>query len=122
MSKSGSAAADVAKQWADPPWKGWGAPPDFTSYKQGGFTGATYGGAQASGGDYIVTKPTLFLAGEAGTERVTFAPISGGGGASSRPIIITVYPKTYLDGRELAQNQTPYIVQLLPNELLLAGR
>jgi hypothetical protein len=34
------------------------------------------GGPQASGGDYMVTKPTLFLAGEAGAERATFTPIS----------------------------------------------
>ncbi len=33
------------------------------------------GGAQATGGDYMVTKPTLFLAGEAGAERATFTPI-----------------------------------------------
>lgn len=33
-----------------------------------------YGGAQASGGDYMVTKPTWFLAGEAGPERATFTP------------------------------------------------
>jgi len=29
---------------------------------------------QALGGDYMVTKPTLFLAGEAGPERATFTP------------------------------------------------
>jgi hypothetical protein len=34
------------------------------------------GGAQAAGGDYTVTRPTLFLAGEAGAERATFTPIS----------------------------------------------
>jgi transcriptional regulator with XRE-family HTH domain/DNA-binding transcriptional regulator YiaG len=38
-----------------------------------------YGGAQAEGGDYWVTKPTLFLAGEAGPERASF----GGGPASA---------------------------------------
>jgi hypothetical protein len=30
---------------------------------------------QAEGGDYLVTRPTLFLAGEAGMERATFVPI-----------------------------------------------
>jgi len=35
---------------------------------------AGFGGAQASGGDYLVTKPTMFLAGEAGPERATFTP------------------------------------------------
>jgi hypothetical protein len=32
---------------------------------------------QASGGDYIVSKPTLFMAGEAGTERAKFIPLNG---------------------------------------------
>ena len=32
-----------------------------------------WGGKQAAGGDYLVTKPTLFLAGEAGTERAMFS-------------------------------------------------
>ena len=32
------------------------------------------GGGQATGGDYMVTQPTLFLAGEAGPERATFTP------------------------------------------------
>jgi plasmid stabilization system protein ParE len=32
---------------------------------------------QAAGGDYIVTRPTLFLAGEAGAERATFTPHGG---------------------------------------------
>ena len=29
----------------------------------------------ADGGDFLVTRPTLFLAGEAGTERATFTPL-----------------------------------------------
>lgn len=37
------------------------------------YTGRTFTG-QAEGGDYIVNKPTLFMAGEAGTERATFTP------------------------------------------------
>jgi TP901 family phage tail tape measure protein len=43
-----------------------------------------FGGGQAAGGDYMVTRPTLFLAGEAGPERATFTPqgkaAPGGGG------------------------------------------
>lgn len=35
---------------------------------------------QAAGGDYLVTRPTLFLAGEAGPERATFTPQGKGGG------------------------------------------
>ena len=71
-----------------------------------------YAGAQAAGGDYWVTRPTLFLAGEAGPERATFRP---GGGGSSQPIVITVI--STLDGREVARNQVRY----LPNQLTLAG-
>lgn len=37
---------------------------------------------QAEGGDYMVNKPTLFMAGEAGPERATFTPIGGGRGSS----------------------------------------
>lgn len=40
---------------------------------------------QAAGGDYLVSKPTLFVAGDAGPERATFSPIgkptSNGGSA-----------------------------------------
>jgi hypothetical protein len=39
-----------------------------------------YGGRQAAGGDYIVDRPTMFIAGDAGAERATFTPLSGGGG------------------------------------------
>jgi hypothetical protein len=36
----------------------------------------------AAGGDFMVTRPTLFLAGEAGPERATFTPMAGGNGRS----------------------------------------
>ena len=39
--------------------------------------------AQAEGGDWYVTRPTLFLAGEAGPERATFTPLRGGGGQAA---------------------------------------
>ena len=42
--------------------------------KAKGALGWAFGGAQAAGGDYLVTKPTLFLAGESGRERATFTP------------------------------------------------
>lgn len=53
----------------------------------GGFVdpGIEWGGAQASGGDYIVKKPTLFLAGEAGHERATFSPIRAAAGFPGYP-------------------------------------
>lgn len=47
-----------------------GGNPGGTTIGNGGITALP----QASGGDWLVTKPTLFLAGEAGTERATFTP------------------------------------------------
>ena len=38
---------------------------------------SAYSGGMASGTDTLVSRPTLFMAGEAGTERVTVSPISG---------------------------------------------
>lgn len=50
-----------------------------------------WGGAQAMGGDYYVTRPTLFLAGEAGPERASFSGAnrggSGGGGADNDTVL-----------------------------------
>ncbi len=48
--------------------------------------GIEWGGAQASGGSGIVTRPTMFLAGEAGPEAYNFSPLgmgSQGGAAQS---------------------------------------
>lgn len=45
---------------------------------------ANWGGAQANGGDYMVSRPTLFLAGEAGPERATFTPIGKDGASAGR--------------------------------------
>lgn len=60
-------------------------------------TGASIpGGAipQAEGGDWMVTRPTLFLAGEAGPERATFTP--NGAAPASGPVQVTSH--IYLDG------------------------
>lgn len=43
----------------------------------------------ASGGDLVVSRPTTILAGEAGAERVTVTPLSGGN--SSRPAVVNVF-------------------------------
>lgn len=47
---------------------------------------------QATGGDWLVTKPTLFLAGEAGPERATFTPLKKGldpwAGESGQPTAV----------------------------------
>ena len=48
----------------------------LSNLARGGFI---WGGAQAKGGDYIVDKPTMFMAGEAGRERATFIPMASGG-------------------------------------------
>jgi BMFP domain-containing protein YqiC len=58
-----------------------------------GGSGPTYGGAQADGGDYYVTKPTYFLAGEKpGGEYVSFSGIGkaprGGSGRTTVPVVI----------------------------------
>jgi hypothetical protein len=49
-------------------------------YDRQGDGGPDWGGPQAAGGDYHVTRPTLFLAGEAGDEDISFS----GGGKSFR--------------------------------------
>jgi hypothetical protein len=69
-----------------------------------------YGGAQAEGGDYYVTRPTMFLAGEAGPESVSFGGANnkrfGGSSATTGPIHIHVVMP---DGRTLAEVVVPHI-------------
>lgn len=65
--------------------------------------------ARARGGDDIVTKPTLFLAGEAGPERATFTPLNGGGdiGSGGGGIQVNVYGGNFNSRdmvRELAES------------------
>ena len=58
---------------------------------------------QAEGGDWIVRKPTLFLAGEAGAERATFTPLDGrGGGNTTRNMTVNFYGN-YGSASEIAQ-------------------
>jgi hypothetical protein len=57
---------------------------------------------QAEGGDWIVRKPTLFLAGEAGTERATFTPLDGSRGNISRNMTVNFYGN-YGSASEIAQ-------------------
>ncbi len=49
---------------------------------------------QADGGDWLVTQPTLFLAGEAGPERAQFTPLgepgNGGGGGGGDTFYVTI--------------------------------
>ena len=39
----------------------------------------------------VVSKPTMFLAGESGTERVNVSPLAGGGLAGSGKQIVNVF-------------------------------
>jgi hypothetical protein len=68
---------------------------------------------QAGGGDWWITKPTLFVAGEAGPERATFTPASqlqkmdagsGGGGVQVGTITIHQYVSENVDKEALSQN------------------
>lgn len=55
---------------------------DLPPFPGGAMTEAPEVFPQAEGGDYMVTKPTLFLAGEAGPERATFVPSGSSSGGS----------------------------------------
>jgi hypothetical protein len=82
----------------------------------GGFPGGdapAFGGAQASGGDYMVSKPTMFLAGESGPERATFTPLGRGGSGGGDTIHIPIS----LDGRLVAD----VIVDRVGNRLSVRG-
>jgi hypothetical protein len=82
--------------------------PDMPGVPAG--TTPDYGGAQAEGGDYYVTRPTMFLAGEAGPESVSFGGANnkrfGGSSATTGPIHIHVVMP---DGRTLAEVVVPHI-------------
>jgi hypothetical protein len=65
----------------------------------------------ASGGDYLVRRPTLFLAGENGVERATFTP--GGGSGAATPVHVTVEA----DGRGLVD----FVVEHVGNRLSVRG-
>lgn len=69
----------------------------------------------ARGGSGIVTRPTLFLAGEAGNERFNFEPLSGASPAASAPTTyVDLRGSTFLGTssetkRELARMLEPYL-------------
>lgn len=65
--------------------------------------GVNYYIPQAEGGDWMVSGPTLFLAGEAGPERATFQPVGGGGKASPAGSQVTIY-KLELNGVQDARS------------------
>jgi hypothetical protein len=90
----------------------------------GGFDGTMPFDAnpQALGGDYMVTKPTLFLAGEAGPERATFTPqgkgraSAGGSGQSNEELRQAINDL----GNRLDQ-QNRLLPKLLRDAVLLAA-
>lgn len=57
----------------------------------------------AQGGEGIVTRPTLFLAGEAGSERYSFAPIGRGGAGRDINIYLTAVINNRSDILSLAE-------------------
>lgn len=71
---------------------------------------------QAEGGDYMVTGPTLFLAGEAGAERATFSRMGGknyhGGGSGGTTIQVNA-------GAVISERDLSEIVR---RQLILMGR
>lgn len=77
------------------------------------FQGIDYAGGQAQGGSYRVTRPTMFIAGEAGPETATFVPQgkSAGGGVSVGNINLYLTGSGY--AREDAQKMLDFIVREL---------
>ncbi len=60
---------------------------------------------QAEGGDWMVTRPTLFLAGEAGPERATFRPVAPAGepaGGGGDTYILQIFTSAPVDTPQLA--------------------
>lgn len=83
-----TSTSGVNKDWGGTPWATQAAH-DVTSGVGKAYNWA-FGGGQATGGDYLVDKPTLFLAGESGKERATFTPQdkeSGGTGDTFQLVI-----------------------------------
>jgi hypothetical protein len=95
----------VRFDWSDFPTMGGAA---------GAPAGAAYGGAMAEGGSGVVTKPTWFLAGEAGPERYNFTPIKnsgGSGGGGDQTIVVQIGTETILR----------QVVRGMPRHLKLIG-
>lgn len=63
------------------------------TFAHGGFAGGMqWGGFQAAGGDYLVNKPTMFVAGDKGLERATFTPLAKGRAPQKDPEFQPVGP------------------------------
>jgi hypothetical protein len=74
----------------------------------------------AAGGDFMVTRPTMFLAGEAGPERATF---SGAGNAGSSSGMSTAAMESELSEiRQLLNDQPRAMAIAIQDALVLARR
>ncbi len=83
---------------------------------------------QAKGGDWLVRRPTLFLAGEAGPERATFTPLGGGPKVGPAPARVQVIvPITYSpavslgDEVEMERVLGPFVAERVRDALARAG-
>ena len=82
----------------------------------GGLFGGLLDGIFQSGGSRVVSRPTLFMAGEAGPERVQFSPLGGGTYGQESGVSVHIAPGAIIDfmsvnrfarriGRAVATNQ-----------------
>jgi TP901 family phage tail tape measure protein len=82
--------------------------PEFGNGTGNGYVNNLNAVPEANGGDWLVTRPTLFMAGEAGWERATFQPVGGGNKSSSSselpPIQIIGNVRSEEDIYKLAQH------------------
>lgn len=103
MKAAEDAASTTERRWGGMRFR---VPVDFdTSGQPSGPLGFTVPGAQHGG---IVTSPQLIGVGEAGPEAII--PLSRLGEFGMGPISgVTIVVKTYLDSRQIAQAQTPYL-------------
>lgn len=74
----------------------------------------------ANGGDFMVKRPTLFLAGEAGAERATFTPMGDGGSAPMSDV--DALRQEIAGLRQQQREQQTYFVSMFPRDLARAVR
>lgn len=110
-------AIDNATKPVPAPWKDWQLPdvPELDHGTRG------EGIPMAAGGDFMVTKPTLFLAGEAGPERAFFSganktngPAGSGETTNTSFVVIPVMPRAGATPQEIVDN----VIDALPAHIL----
>lgn len=74
----------------------------------------------ANGGDFMVKRPTLFLAGESGAERATFTPVGDGGAAPMSDV--DALRQEIAGLRQQQREQQTYFVSMFPRDLARAVR